>query len=160
MKDERQERQGRLVRQETREKIKTRETRETRDRHSSLSGNYSRKATFTILAMSNQISMIVLNLLFALISWISFKVDEEEEIVVSNPSFLTKFNQLIQKTPKKIQVEKNPFNGDFLYTQHKTIIFQANYFIWQVVIADLVDLSNKASINNQHISLSCLCVLF
>ena len=68
MKDERQDRQGRLVRQETREKIKTRETREIRDRHSSLSGNYSRKATFTILAMSNQISMIVLNLLFALIS--------------------------------------------------------------------------------------------
>ena len=45
------------------------------------------------------------------------KVGEEEEIIVSNPSFLTKFNQLIQKTPKKIQVEKNPFNGDFfVYT--------------------------------------------
>ena len=45
------------------------------------------------------------------------KVNGDEEIVVSNPSFLTKFNQLIQKTPKKIQVEKNPFNGDFfVYT--------------------------------------------
>ena len=45
------------------------------------------------------------------------KVNGDEEIVVSNPSFLTKFNQLIQKTPKKIQVEKNPFSGDFfVYT--------------------------------------------
>ena len=66
--------------------------------------------------------MNVWNLLFALISLIFLKVNGDEEIVVSNPSFLTKFNQLIQKTPKQIQVEKKSIQRRFLDALAQLII--------------------------------------